>query len=150
MICCFQDVKDLMSKHTSVLETLGSAVHMESTIQHFPSAQEYHANSVVSTIKLQSLPLLYILQNGRSVEQLESAVLLFLERSSHYDWTSRLGYLQSVVDVLCAKKLFSYNLGDVVSHLKTHLKSFGVMFSSQLMDKLKIGLNNIQSTRFGR
>ncbi|PFX16223.1 Midasin [Stylophora pistillata] len=145
-----QDVKDLMSKHTSMLETLGSAVHMESTMQHFPSAQEYHANSVVSTIKLQSLPLLHILQNGRSVEQLESAVLLFLERSSHYDWTSRLGYLQSVVDVLCAKTLFSYNLGDVVSHLKTHLKSFGVMFSSQLMDKLKIGLNNIQSTRFGR
>lgn len=147
MICCFQDVKDLISKHT---KNLGIAVHFESTILHFPSAQEYHANSVVSTIKQQSLPLLHILRNGTSVHQLESAVLLFLERASHYDWTSRLGYLQSVVDVLCAKKLCSCHLGDVASLLKSYLKSFGVIYSSQLMDKLRIGLNDIQSTRFGR
>ena len=125
-------------------------MHTYSTLEHFPSAQAYHKNSVVSTIKLQSLPLIHILKNGTSVLQLESAMLLFLERSSGYDWKLRLDYLQSMVEVLCTKKLCSHHQEHVTSHLKSFLQSFGIMFSSHLMDNLRREAKNFQSTRFGR
>ena len=77
-------------------------------------------------------------------------MLLFLERSSGYDWKLRLDYLQSMVDMLCTKKLCSHHREDVASHLMSFMQSFGIMFSSHLMDKLRKESNNFQSTRFGR
>lgn len=142
-------VEDLISKHISTMENLEKAVHADSIPEYFPSAQAYHANSVVSMIKLQSLPLIHLVKNDASALQLESAVLLFLEGSSCYDWKLRLDYLQSVADVICANKSFIQCHEDVYARLKSFMQSFGTMFSSHLMVNLRNEFKGLESTRFG-
>ena len=122
----------------------------DSIPEYFPSAAAYHANSVLSMIKLQSLPLINILRNGTSVLQLESALLIFLETSSSYDWKLRLNYLQSVVNAISANRSFFQGQEDVTVHVKSYVQSFEIMFSSHLMDNLRKEFKDVKSTRFGK
>lgn len=122
----------------------------DSIPEYFPSAAAYHANSVLSMIKLQSLPLIHILKNGTSVLQLESALLIFLETSSSYDWKLRSNYLQSVVNVISANRSFFQGQEDVTVHVKSYIQSFEIMFSSHLMDNLRKESKDVKSTRFGK
>lgn len=130
------------------MSDLERAVGTDSIPEYFPPAEAHHANSVVSMIKLQSLPLVHMLKNGTS-SQLESAMLLFLEASSCYDWKLRLNYLQSVVNAICANKSFFQCQEGVTTHLKSFMQSIGTMFSSPLMDNLQKEFKEVQSTRFG-
>lgn len=122
----------------------------DSIPEYFPSAAAYHANSVLSMIKLQSLPLMHILKNGTSVLQLESALLIFLETSSSYDWKLRSNYLQSVVNAISANRSFFQGQEDVTVHVKSYIQSFEIMFSSHLMDNLRKESKDVKSTRFGK
>ena len=122
----------------------------DSIPEYFPSAAAYHANSVLSMVKLQSLPLINILRNGTSVLQLESALLIFLETSSSYDWKLRLNYLQSVVNAISANRSFFQGQEDVTVHVKSYVQSFEIMFSSHLMDNLRKEFKDVKSTRFGK
>lgn len=122
----------------------------DSIPEYFPSATAYHANSVLSMIKLQSLPLIHILKNGTSVLQLESALLIFLETSSSYDWKLRSNYLQSVVNAISANRSFFQGQEDVTVHVKSYIQSFEIMFSSHLMDNLRKESKDVKSTRFGK
>lgn len=122
----------------------------DSIPEYFPSAEAYRGNSVVSIIRLQSLPLIHILKNGSSVSQLESAMLLFFEGSSCYDWTLRLNYIKLVADAMSADKSFAQCQGGVSTHLKLFVQSFGTIFSSHLMVNLQKEFKDIQSTRFGK
>ena len=122
----------------------------DSIPEYFPSASAYHANSVVSMIKLQSLPLIHILKNGTSGLQLESAILVFLETSSSYDWKLRLSYLQSVVNMICANGSFFQGQEDAATHVKSFIQSFEIMFSSHLMDNLRKEFKDVKSTQFGK
>lgn len=122
----------------------------DSIPEYFPSAAAYHANSVLSMIKLQSLPLIHILKNGTSVLQLESALLIFLETSSSYDWKLRSNYLQSVVNAISANRSFFQGQEDVTVHVKSYIQSFEIMFSSHLMDNLRKESKDVKSTRFGK
>lgn len=122
----------------------------DSIPEYFPSAAAYHANSVLSMIKLQSLPLIHILKNGTSVLQLESALLIFLETSSSYDWKLRSNYLQSVVNAISANRSFFQGQEDVTVHVKSYIQSFEIMFSSHLMDNLRKESKHVKSTRFGK
>lgn len=122
----------------------------DSIPEYFPSAAAYHANSVLSMIKLQSLPLIHILKNGTSVLQLESTLLIFLETSSSYDWKLRLNYLQSVVNAISANRSFFQGQEDVTVHVKSYIQSFEIMFSSHLMDNLRNESKHVKSTRFGK
>lgn len=146
----FQVTEDLVSKHISTKTNLEKAVHTDFIPEFFPSAEAYHANSVVSMIKLQSLPLMHILKDGSFVLKLESAMLLFLEGSSCYDWKLRLDYLQSMVNAICANKSLFQFQEDVTTHLKSFMQSFSTMFNSHLMDNLRKEFKNVQSTRFGK
>lgn len=122
----------------------------DSIPEYFPSAAAYHANSVLSMIKLQSLPLINILRNGTSVLKLESALLIFLETSSSYDWKLRSNYLQSVVNAISANRSFFQGQEDVTVHVKSYIQSFEIMFSSHLMDNLRKESKDVKSTRFGK
>lgn len=122
----------------------------DSIPEYFPSAAAYHANSVLSMIKLQSLPLIHILKNGTSVLQLESALLIFLETSSSYDWKLRSNYLQSVVNAISVNRSFFQGQEDVTVHVKSYIQSFEIMFSSHLMDNLRKESKDVKSTRFGK
>lgn len=122
----------------------------DSIPEYFPSAAAYHANSVLSMIKLQSLPLIHIFKNGTSVLQLESALLIFLETSSSYDWKLRSNYLQSVVNAISANRSFFQGQEDVTVHVKSYIQSFEIMFSSHLMDNLRKESKDVKSTRFGK
>ena len=130
------------------MENIERSAHVDSTPECFPSAQAYHTNSVVSMISLQSLPLLHFLKKTKSVLQLESAILLFLERSSVRDWKLRLDYLQSVVDAvlnngssLCQK--------DVLTTLNPFLHSFRALFNSRVIENLKNEFKELRSSRSG-
>ena len=122
----------------------------DSIPEYFPSAAAYHANSVLSMIKLQSLPLIHILKNGTSVLQLEAALLIFLETSSSYDWKLRLNYLQSVVNAISANRSLFQGQEDATMHVKSYIQSFEIMFSSHLMDNLRKEFKDVKSTRFGK
>lgn len=122
----------------------------DSIPEYFPSAAAYHANSVLSMIKLQSLPLIHILKNGTSVLQLESALLIFLETSSSYDWKLRSNYLQSVVNAISANRSFFQGQEDVTVLVKSYIQSFEIMFSSHFMDNLRKESKHVKSTRFGK
>ena len=130
--------------------SLDAPVHSDPIPEHFPSAAAYHTNSVVSMMKLQSLPLIHILKNGTSALQLESVMLLFLEASSCYDWKLRLNYLQSVVNAIGANGSFFQGQEDTTKHVKSFTQSFETIFSSHLMDNLQKEFNNVKSTRFGK
>ena len=130
--------------------SLDTAVHADPIPEYFPSAAAYHANSVVSMIRLQSLPLIHILKDGTSVLQLESVLLLFLEASSCYDWKLRLNYLQSVVNAICANGSFFQGQEDAATHVKSFLQSFEILFSSHLMDNLRKEFKDVKSTLFGK
>lgn len=131
------------------MSDLEGSVRTDSIQEYFPSAEAFRANSVVSMVKLQSLPLIHILKNGSSVLQLESAMLLFLEASSCYDWKLRFNYLQSVVNAICTNKSFSHSQGDITILLQSFMQSFGTMFNSNLMDNLQKVFKDVQSTRIG-
>lgn len=130
--------------------SLDAPVRSDPIPEHFPSAAAYHTNSVVSMMKLQSLPLIHILKNGTSALQLESVMLLFLEASSCYDWKLRLNYLQSVVNAIGANGSFFQGQEDTTTHVKSFTQSFESIFSSHLMDNLQKEFNNVKSTRFGK
>ena len=132
------------------MTNLERATQAYSIPEYFPSAEAYRGNSVLSMIKLQSLPLIHIFENGSSVSQLESAMLLFFEGSSCYDWKLRLSYLQSVTDVLSVDKSFAQCQEGVSTYLKSFVQSFGTIFSSHLMVNLQKEFKDIQSTRFGK
>jgi len=141
-----QVAEDFITKHVGAMENIERSAHVDSTPECFPSAQAYHTNSVVSMISLQSLPLLHFLKKTKSVLQLESAILLFLERSSVHDWKLRLDYLQSVVDAvlnngssLCQK--------DVLTTLNPFLHSFRALFNSRLIQNLKNEFKELRSSR---
>lgn len=142
--------EDLISKHISTLTSLAAAVRADSIPEDFPSAAAYHADSVVSMIKLQSLPLIHILKNGKSVLQLESAILIFLETSSSYDWKLRLNYLESVVNAISANGSFFRGQEDATMHVKSFIESFEILFSSHLMDNLRKEFKDVKSTQFGK
>ena len=129
--------------------SLDTAVHIDPIPEYFPSVAAYHANSVMSMIKLQSLPLVHILKNGTSVLQLESAILLFLETSSSYDWKLRLNYLQSVVNAITNRSFFQ-GQEDATMLVGPFIQSFEIMFSSHLMDNLRKEFKDVKSPRFGK
>lgn len=130
------------------MANLERAVHVDTVPECFPSAQAYHANSVVSMMNSQSLPLLRILKHSKSVAQLEVAMLLFLERSSAYDWKLRLEYLNSLVDSVLTNGSAQCQ-SDVPVTLKSFLHSFGALFSSDLMKNLTNEVKDLRSTQFG-
>ena len=132
------------------MTNLKRATPADSIPDYFPSAEAYRGSSVVSMIRLQSLPFINVLKNGSPVSQLESAMLLFFERSSCYDGKLRLNYLQSVADAMSASKSFAQCQEDVSTHLKSFVQSFGTIFSSHLMVSLQKEFKDIQSTRFGK
>ena len=101
-------------------------------------------------IKLQSLPLIHILKNGTSVLELESALLIFLETSSGYDWKLRLSYLQSVVNAISENRSFFQGQEDATIHVKSFMQSFEILFSSHLMDNLRKEFQDVKSTQFGK
>ena len=144
----FKVAEELIRKHISSSAHSESEAHSNSISECFPTAQAYHTNSVVSTVILHSLPLLRILRNNKSVLQLEVAVLLFLERSSVYDWKLRLDYLQSVMDVFFSEG--SVQCVDVTTTIKSFLQSFGSVFVSDLMKNLKNEMKNLKFTRFSK
>ena len=126
---------------------LEKAFQVDAIPEYFPCAQAYHGNSVVSTIILQSLPLLHILKNTTSALQREFAMLLFLERSSAFDWRLRLDYLQSVMDAFLTNA--SYQCRDVALTFKSFIQSFGSIFNSELMKDLRNEFKTLRCTRFG-
>ena len=132
------------------MTSLDVAAPADSIPEYFPSAAAYHVNSVLSMIKLQSLPLIHILKNGTSVLELESALLIFLETSSSYDWKLRLNYLQSVANAISANRSFLQGQEDVTIHVKSFTHSFEIMFSSHLMDDLRKEFQDVKSTQFGK
>lgn len=144
----FKVAEELIRKHISSLAHSENEVHSNLTPECFPSAQAYNTNSVLSTVILHSLPFLSILRNNKSVLQLEVAILLFLERSSVYDWKLRLDYLQSVMDVFFSEG--SVQCVDVTTTIKYFLQSFGSVFVSDVMKNLKNERKNLKSTRFSK
>lgn len=101
-------------------------------------------------IKLQSLPLIHILKNGTSGLQLESAILIFLETSSSYEWKLRLSYLQSVLNAVSANGSIFQGQEDATTQVKSFIQSFEMMFSSHLMDNLRKEFKDVKSTQFGK
>ena len=144
----FKVAEELIRWYISSSAHLENEAHSNLIPECFPSAQAYHTNSVVSTVILHSLPLLRILRNNKSVLQLEVAILLFLERSSVYDWKLRLDYLQSVMDSFFSEG--SVQCDDVTTIIKSFLQSFGSVFVSELMKNLKNEMKNLKSTRFSK
>lgn len=144
----FKVAEELIRRHISSSAHSENETHSNLIPECFPSAQAYHTNSVVSTVILHSLPLLRILRNNKSVLQLEVAVLLFLERSSVYDWKLRLDYLQSVMDGFFSEG--SVQCDDVTTTIKSFLQSFGSVCVSDLMKNLKNEMQNLKSTRFSK
>ena len=143
----FKVAEELIRRHISSSAHSESEAHSNSIPECFPTAQAYHTNSVVSTVILHSLPLLRILRNNKSVLQLEVAVLLFLERSSVYDWKLRLDYLQSVMDVFFSEGSVHCV---VTTTIKSFLQSFVSVFVSDLMKNLKNEMKNLKFTRFSK
>ena len=144
----FKVAEELIRNHISSLAHSENEAHPNSIPECFPSAQAYHTNSVVSTVILHSLPLLRILRNNKSVLQLEVAILLFLERSSMYDWKLRLDYLQSVMDGFCSEG--SAQCVDITMTIKSFVQSFGSVCVSDLMKNLKTEMKNLESTRISK
>ena len=131
------------------MENLKQDVCIDAIPQRFPSAEAYHANSVASMIKLQSLPLLHILKNSKSSVQLDCAILLFLERSTVHDWKLRLDYLQALVNSVL-DGLSSQCRKDITATLHPFIQSFGALFNSHLMENLKNEFRGVTSSRFGK
>ena len=63
-----------------------------------PSAMDFSENSVLATVRWHSAPLIQLLEQRSLPWQLYQAVVVFLERSSLYDWRLRLDYLEAVVN----------------------------------------------------
>ena len=130
------------------MSNLENTEHVDAISEYFPSSEAYLANSVVSMINLQSLPLLRILKNSPSVVHLEFGVLLFLERSTYRDWKLRLDYLQSLMVCVLDNAPSSCHK-DVTATLKPFIYSVGVLFSSHLIGNSKNELRDLKSTQFG-
>ncbi|XP_068698835.1 midasin-like [Montipora foliosa] len=140
-----QLAEDLTTKHVSMLGDLESEVPIHAIPELFPSAQVYHANSVMAMITFHSLPALQVLRNLQSEAELEFAMLVLLERSSVHDWKLRLAYLQSLVNSVLTNEPYQKNVSETA---KAFAHSFGALFNSQLMERLKKMMNDVKSTQF--
>ena len=129
-----------------MLGDLESKIPIHAIPELFPSAQVYLANSVMAMITFHSLPVLQVLRTLQSEAELEFAMLLLLERSSVHDWKLRLAYLQSLVNSVLTNEPYQKNVSETA---KAFAHSFGALFNSQLMERLKKMMNDVKSTQFG-
>ncbi|XP_074625737.1 midasin-like [Acropora palmata] len=135
-----QIAEELVTRHTFIMENVENETSIPSIAALFPSAKDYHTNSIMAMITLHSLPALQVLRSPQTGAQLEFATLVFLERSSVHDWKLRLDYLQSLAQSALGSAPCQLQ-NRVASIVKGFVHSFGALFSSQLMEKL----NNIRS-----
>ncbi|KAK2570712.1 Midasin [Acropora cervicornis] len=135
-----QIAEELVTRHTFIMENVENETSIPSIAALFPSAKDYHTNSIMAMITLHSLPTLQVLRSPQTGAQLEFATLVFLERSSVHDWKLRLDYLQSLAQSALGSAPCQLQ-NRVASIVKGFVHSFGALFSSQLMEKL----NNIRS-----